>query len=165
MATLDEIKNVIKSAFFGVKLDGGVSLNQAKEIDKYGEYISAGEFRDLPKRENTEDWENISDSELESDPCVAHFDAKGIRYYIPRLMLGVLANYDSSSMAVIGTLQSLYPKSQSWEYHMERYSALNDQQRKAIALFVEALPSLVELDQEDQVIMKRALEKYWRQYL
>lgn len=165
MATLDDIQKAIKSAFVGVKLDGGVSLNQAKEIDKYGENISAEEFSDLPKRENTTDWKNISDGALEPDPCVAHFDAKGLRYYLPRLMLSVLTNYDSSSMRVIGTLQALYPKSKSWEYYMERYSALNDQQRKAIALFVESLPSLIELGQEDQVIMKRALERYWGQYL
>jgi len=165
VATIEKIQKTIESAFIGVKLNGGVSLEQAKVIDNYGEGVTEQEFKKLPNTEITEDWAAIPDSALEPDPCVAHFDAKGLRYYLPRLMLSVLANYDNASMRVIGTLQALYPKSDFWEYHMDRYSELNNKQKQAIALFIESLPSLVGLDREDRVMMERAQEKYWREYL
>ncbi|VAW32932.1 hypothetical protein MNBD_GAMMA01-1162, partial [hydrothermal vent metagenome] len=115
-----------------------------------------------PYSEVTDDWRDIPDSALESDPCVAHYDAKGLRYYLPRLMLSVLDNYDNTSMRVIGTLQALYPKK---DYHIERYSELNNEQKRAIAEFIESLPKLVDLDREDQVTMERAMEKYWQDFL
>jgi hypothetical protein len=69
-------------------------------------------------------------------------------------------------MRVIGTLGALYPKKDnSWEYHMHRYSLLNPAQKTAIALFLDALPKLVELDSEDQTIVPRALRNYWGEYL
>jgi len=165
MTTTEKIRQIIESAFAGVKLDGGVSLEQAKVIDNYGEGVTEQEFKNLPRNENRENWKDIPDNALEPDPCVAHYDAKGLRYYLPRLILSVLANYDNTSMRVIGTLQALYPKPDFWEYHMNQYSELNYEQKQAIALFVEALPNLVSLDREDRVMMERALEKYWREYL
>ena len=165
MATTKEIRQVIQSAFAGVKLDGGISLDQAKVIDKYGEGVTEQEFKNLPKNENTDDWKAVPDSALEPDPCVAHYDAKGLRYYLPRLILSVLANYDNTSMRVIGTLQALYPEPKFWEYHMKRYSELNNEQKRAIALFVESLPNLVGLDRDDCIMMERALKRYWREYL
>lgn len=165
MTTTDELIQTIESAFRGVKLDGGVSLEQAKVIDDYGEAFTEKNFNKLPENEITDDWGAVPDSALEPDPCVPHYDAKGFRYYLPRLILSVLANYDNASMRVIGTLSALYPKPDSWEYHMNRYSELSAKQKHAVALFVSSLPNLVELDREDRIIMERALEKYWREYL
>ena len=165
MASIDDIRKTIESAFSGIKLDGGISLEQARVIDNYGEGFTEQEFNKLPENEITDDWRAVPDSALEPDPCVAHYDAKGLRYYLPRLMLSVLANYDNASMRVIGTLSALYPKPDSWEYHMNRYSELSREQKHAVALFVSSLPNLIELDREDRIIMERALEKYWREYL
>jgi hypothetical protein len=58
-----------------------------------------------------------------------------------------------------------YPKKDSWEYMMHRYSLLNPAQKTAIARFLAALPKLVELDSEDQKIVPRALRNYWAEYL
>ncbi len=81
-------------------------------------------------------------------------------------MLSVLNRYESASMRVIGTLSSLYPKKDDgWEYHMHRYSLLNQAQKTAIARFLAALPKLIELDLADQKIVSRALRNYWAQYL
>jgi hypothetical protein len=60
----------------------------------------------------------------------------------------------------------LYPKKDnSWEYHMYRYSLLNAAQKTAIARFLEALPTLVELGFQDQKVVPRALRNYWGEYL
>ena len=68
-------------------------------------------------------------------------------------------------MRVIGTLSGLYPKKDSWEYSMHRYSLLDSAQKTAIARFVAALPELVELGFQDQKIVPRALRNYWGEYL
>ena len=72
MTTTEKIRQIIESAFAGVKLDGGVSLEQAKVIDNYGEGVTEQEFKNLPRNENRENWKDIPDNALEPDPCVAH---------------------------------------------------------------------------------------------
>lgn len=162
MATPVEIRNAVESeireAFRGVTLGKGISLRRAQSIDAGFDVHS-----DLPT-EVTHDWCTVPSEELERD-CTAHLDAEGFRYYIPALMMSVLNHYDSASMRVIGTLGNLYPKRDSWEYHMQRYSLLDVAQKKAIARFLALLPELVELDHQDQKIVPRALRNYWGQYL
>jgi len=159
-----EIREIISSAFNGVSLGDGISLRQAQAIDNYGEGITDEEFKHLRINEITNDWSKVSFEELELN-CIAHLDAEGYRYYIPAFMLSVLSHYESSSMRVIGTLGSLYPKEKMWFYHMERYSLLNQEQREAIAKYISVLPTLVSLDRDDLVIIERALKNYWAQYL
>ncbi len=159
------ITELIESAFNNVRLAGGVSLKQARVIDKYSEGVTVAEFRALPNSEITDDWRAIPFSELDLDPCISHLDAEGFRYYIPALMKSVIERYDSVSMRVIGTLQALYPKKDAWGYHMHRYSRLTESQCFAIASYLEALPQLVDLDSEDTKIVKRALRNYWAQFL
>ena len=157
------VENEIRAAFRGVKLGRGISLRQAQLIDQD---VDGNLHSESPTSgETTDDWARVSRQELERD-CIAHLDALGFRYYIPALMLDVLDYYDPSSMRVIGTLAGLYPKkNDSWEYHMQRYSLLNAEQKTAIAQFLAELPKLVELDVEDRKIVERALLNYWRQYL
>jgi hypothetical protein len=159
------IESEIRTAFRGVTLGRGISLNRAQFAD---------DFQDAPQNlpsaspaqgEIANDWSRVPLEELEKDG-IAHLDAEGFRYYIPALMLSVLNHYNSASMRVIGTLGALYPKKDnSWEYHMPRYSLLNAAQKTAIARFLAALPKLVELDYEDQKVVPRALHNYWGEYL
>lgn len=159
-----DIREIIHSAFSGVSLGNGTSLRQAQVIDNYGEGVTDEEFKRLTLNEITNDWSKIPFEELELN-CVAHLDAEGYRYYIPAFMLSVLNHYESSSMRVIGTLSSLYPKEEMWFYHMERYSLLNQEQREAIAKYISVLPALVALERDDLVIVERAFKNYWAQYL
>lgn len=163
MLQKDEIKNVIETAFSEVILDGGISLEQTKVIDNYGRGFTDEEFSALPSKEVTNNWKEIPISQLDEAECLAHFDRKGFKYYIPALMLRLLENYDPTSMMTIGTLSILYPKTETWAY---LYSLLTQQQYKAIALYLQALPYLVELDAfEDRKIVERAFNKYWSKYL
>ena len=78
-------------------------------------------------------------------------------------MLRLLENYDFSSMMTIGTLSILYPKTETWAY---LYSQLTEQQYQAIALYLQSLPNLVELDTfEDRQVVERAFNNYWSKYL
>jgi uncharacterized protein DUF6714 len=164
------LENEIRVAFKSVELGKGMSLREAQREDRvYGG--NHGLPPTAPGAGITHDWSQVTLDELERD-CIAHLDALGFRYYIPALMLSLLDHYDPASMRVIGTLGSLYPKrggipekGGEWQYHMQRYSLFNSQQKAAIAHFLAALPRLVELEPTDQRIVERALRNYWGEYL
>ena len=157
-----EIISEIQSAFEGIKLDGGTSLEQARLMDNYERGVSPAEFVRLSKRETTDDWSTIPGDVLDRADAIAFLDAKGLRYYLPALMLRLLDNYDPSSMMTIGVLSALYPKNETQEYNL---SALNRRQRRAIALFLRDLTEMVELWGEDVPKVERAYSKYWYKYL
>ncbi len=162
MVSRREIEEEIRLAFKDVSLDGGVSLDQTVVMDDYGRGVTAEEFAALPLKEITNDWSAIPDSVLDEAECLAFLDDKGFKYYIPAFMIRLLSNYDACSMMTIGTIHRLYPDS---EYIEERYALLNAKQRKAIALYVQSLPTLVDLDHGDATIINRAFVKYWSRYL
>ncbi len=157
-----EIVAEIKTAFAGVKLDDGISLEQTKIIDNYGRDCSVERFASLPLSEETADWTRIPTSVLDDADCLSHFDRKGFRYYIPALMLRLLDRYDPMSMMTIGTLSILYPTTETWSY---LYTLLSPEQSQAVARFLESLPDLVELDEEDRTIVERALREHWSGYI
>ena len=154
----------IRRAFAGVKLGDGVSLRQTQVIDRYGDGLSDADFAALPAEEITDDWSQLTLSDINCD-CIAHLDAAGFRYYIPALMLSVLSHYDPTSMRVIGTIQGLYPKAPHAEHRERIYSLLDESQRSAIAAFLNALPGLVHLSDEDKKCVARSLQNYWGGYL
>lgn len=161
-----QIQVAIQTAFQGVILDGGVSVRQAEVMDNWGRGITNKEFQALPLEENTENWMALSGETLEQFPYLSYLDAKGFRFYIPAFMLSVLASYQPSSLRVISTLSSLYPKQDTYgEHSLNQYSLLNQEQRSAIASFLSCLPATVPLDLEDQRIVERAIRNYWHEYL
>lgn len=98
----------------------------------------------------------------ENSDCIAHLDAEGLRYYLPALMLSVVADYDAGSMRVIGTISALDPRG---AYGDRRLEMLNDEQRQAIACFLKSLPELVELTHRDAKVVSRSLSAYWKRFL
>ena len=162
MVSKAEIVREIRSAFEGVTLDGGISLNQTKVIDNYGRGCSDEQFAALPLSEVTDDWKKIPTSTLDEADCLAHFDRKGFRYYIPAFMLRLLDNYDPDSMMTIGTLSILRPRTESWKF---LYSLLSQEQCRAIAHYLQSLPILVDLEGEDIPVVERAFRNYWSKQL
>lgn len=170
----DEIEAAIRSAFLDVRLGSGTSLRQAQVINDYGRGLTEAEFDALPLSEVTDDWTRIPESELLRDN-VAHLDAEGLRYYIPALMLWLLDHYDDPKlmtmpgvdvlMTPIGTVMALAPGSMTeWE-HRYRFDIFSEAQRAATSSYVEALPRLVALDQEDATRVARSIRDYWGQFL
>jgi hypothetical protein len=155
------IESEIRKAFRGVTLGQGLSLAQLAAADTV---VRNENSTSIAHGQITEDWCQILLAELESDH-IALLDAFGFRYYIPALMLSALNCYEPGTMRVISTLSGLYPKKDSWDYDMHRYSLLNPSQKAAIARFLQALPDLIKLEFEDQKIIQRALRNYWGQYL
>ena len=155
------LENKIRGAFRGVVLGGGVSLRQAQIADCYGDDVQDQSYEHLPPEEPKDDWTRVQVRDDNSD-CIAHLDAEGLRYYLPALMLSVLADYDAGSMRVIGTISALDPRG---AYGDRRLEMLNNEQRHAIACFLKALPELVELSYRDAKVVSRSLSAYWKQFL
>jgi hypothetical protein len=108
-----------------------------------------------------DDWARVPFSDLDSD-CIAHLDAEGLRYYLAPLMLSVIEHYDAGSMRVIGTIGALDPRGPHGE---RRFSLFTGEQRSAIAFFLETLPTLVDLWNEDAKVASRSRRSYWQQFL
>ena len=155
------LENKIRVAFRRVVLGEGVSLRQAQIADCYGDDAQDESFEHLPPEEPRDDWTGVQVRDDNSD-CIAHLDAEGLRYYLPALMLSVLADYDAGSMRVIGTISALDTRG---TYGDRRLTMLNDEQRQAIACFLKALPELVTLSHRDAKVVSRSLSAYWKQFL
>jgi hypothetical protein len=131
-------------------------------IDDYGRDLTEAEFAALPEHEETDDWAAVDDDELDGDN-VAHLDPEGLRYYLPAFMLRLLdSGVDQSSMWAIGTIAALDQRGRHPRGFLE---LLTPQQSRAIALYVRALPELVDLDYEDTTRLARAFEDVWSRFL
>lgn len=131
-------------------------------IDQRGRGVSDAAFASLPSQEVTDDWAAVPMEELDRDN-IAHLDAEGLRYYLPAFMLRLLDSYvDGSEMWEIGTIGALEQR----DHHPFGFlKLLTPRQRRAIALYVRALPEFVELDTEDTTLLARALRDVWAPHL
>ncbi|HEY4211337.1 MAG TPA: DUF6714 family protein [Steroidobacteraceae bacterium] len=156
----DAIEVQIRQAFAGVMLGSGISLRQAQVIDRFDDGVTDADFDALPRAEVTNSWVDVPFDELERD-CVAHLDEDGLRYYLPALLLSLLSHYDPASMRVVGTIAALRPHILSTE---RRFTYLTDEQHRAVADFLTALPRLLDLNKEDLKIVSTMVRDYWGRY-
>jgi hypothetical protein len=165
--TAEELKGIITAAFDGVTLSGGVSLHQAEVMDNWGEGCSEQEFARLPDKECTTNWLMLPREELERYALTPYLDPNGFRYYIPAFMCSVI---DDPSLGIcsgrlVATLGSLYPKHDSlWAHKVDKYAALSDTQKQAIAAFLDWMTNNPAFDQDDRTCAERAVRNYWGQY-
>lgn len=174
-ALRNRVEKRIREAFKGVKLGEGISLHQQIIVSNYGRDADDEEVTDLEwdrrgRAGIVDDWEKIDWSREPDDDeiSMALLDYDGVLYYLPALMFRLLEVYDRSSMRVISTLMFLYPKNSrviSWESKLSDYSIFTDEQKSAIASFLNALPKLVQIDIGDSRIVHRALRNYWHQFV
>ncbi len=139
----------IRKAFQNVTLENGVGLNQAQGIDDYEDAQTLKKLRAMDEKMN---WETIPSSELNRcNSSLSFFDAKGMRFHIPRFMIAELNN--EYSFGLIFTLTNVSSKSQ--------FSDLAKEQREVISLFLEYLLKDDEYEYERETI-RLALDNYWR---
>lgn len=167
----ERIVEGIKAAFAGVTLGKGVSLRQARAIDNSISALDEADLPAWPGADVRDDWSQVSETELLQDN-IAHLDDEGLRYYLPAFMLWLLDHYndesyflDTPDMARIGTMHRIAPPKEFRESGYAMFDGWTPQQRAAIAAYVEALPRLVELQDEDPPLVERAIRDYWHQFL
>ena len=164
-ALAERVRLTVQRAFAGVELGHGISLRKAEVIDGQAvNFRPSSELQALKGGEVTNDWSAIPLVELERD-CIAHLDAAGLRYYLPALMLLMLSHYESRAMWVVGTFGSINVRGKHREHTLDRLSLLSSDQRAAVALWLAALPHLVDLQVEHRKIVERATTAFWTRYL
>lgn len=164
MAERHEVEKAIRDAFANVVLGNGISLEQTRAIDltSYSPSDESSNYPDkdyesLKKRDIVDDWSLLTSADLERLQT-AWLDPEGFRYYLPALMIDALYHHDTGSWRWIGLWVSI-------QEVKHFFSALNDQQMAACALFVTNLRGLVELDYDEEKVLERRLEKQWAEYL
>lgn len=164
-----ELQALIEESFQSVTLEDGMSILQTQIASNYGEGYTDEEFDALPQTEITSDWKAIPLEDLNKLQA-AFLDGKGVRYYIPALMLSMLNTLDPASWISISTLCILTDtpgsrNAREEDYYVERYSAITPKQLRTMALFIDHLPKLLPLDERDKAETRHAIERYWHQYL
>lgn len=74
----------IETAFRDVFLHGGVSLDEAQDLD---DYVPLEASR---KPDGTTPWQDVSDESLYAFQAMPFLDAQGLKYYLPALMHWIL---------------------------------------------------------------------------
>ena len=89
-------------------------------------------------------------------------DPAGLRYFLPALMLRLLRAYEPAEVWCIGTVSALAHERRHPRGFLE---LLTPAQARAIAIYLQALPDLVDLDHEDREVVVGAFRDVWAQHL
>jgi hypothetical protein len=82
------VADLIRAAFQGVKLGGGIGLLQGQGLDDYAAFATLAEYQ---ARDEKDDWSRIPPELL--DQCyssLSFFDAEGMRFHLPAYLLADL---------------------------------------------------------------------------
>ena len=143
------IADVIRSAFRGVSLGGGVGLMQGQGLDDYADAETIAEYR---ANDQKDDWTLLDPDRLNScHSSLSFFDAEGMRFHLPAYLIADLE----------GTLNQdiIFHLTYRADDAMSRFILLNPQQRNAVREFL--LFRLADSDFEREMI-DAALATYWR---
>lgn len=157
----------ICDTFNAVSLGNGQSLHQLLCASRWGEDesghpLSDQEYCQLRTQDEINQWQAIKLGDLDMLGCFSHCDAESLRYYLPARMIQDMANLLPISWEVAYDLD-IHSLS-------DRYSLLNQQQKKAIASYLWYTLSAfnVEKQMQNQVLLQKiqkVLDGYWLQYL
>ncbi|MEM7235130.1 MAG: DUF6714 family protein [Planctomycetota bacterium] len=143
----------VSSAFAGVTLGSGLSLDQAEALDDWQGLPSR------PPRRGALDWSKIPHRRLRRFQEFSVLDAEGMRYYLPAFMVWILTSPDDqdsdADQYLVWTLQT-DPESGAFE-------RLDESQRRVTAKFLE-FRSRFASDRFDRSDELEAL-KTWKAFL
>lgn len=122
----------IKLAFQGVKLEDGIGIWQAQGIDDYADELTIAVLKSKDERE---DWTKITEADLRRCySSLSFFDAKGMRFCLPRYMVYDILDYDKGEAPdVVFTLTYEL----EGEYSQNRFELFNKPQIQCIIHFLE----------------------------
>ena len=153
----------IERVFDGVSREDGITLHEADAIDvqfpRWRRRLAR--WRDRERR-----WQDVPDRVIEGGhDSLAHFDAKGLRYYLPAFLRWTLRHGDkSSSCSSDFTFYTLIPGDGILEaYFYERIAGFTEDERRTICRFLRYVVRFSEFD-SDAVAAQEALDGYWGQF-
>ena len=125
----DAILKAIRDAFRGIKLDGGVTLAQARLMDQFGR----GDIASAMVSAGPSDWTALSDDEISDSPVLNFLDATGMRFYLPAFMSWTLRKYDRSGSESVGSTIYAFLRPP----HDEVFSLFDEGQRRVACQFLQ----------------------------
>ncbi len=147
---MDKKKQLIKNihtAFKNVKLEDGIGLREAQGLDNR---LSKEECEQLREKDEKNDWHKIPVLDLyKCSSSLSFFDAKGMRFHLPQLMLYYLDVFEEEELALdkkgklkgYGCPDIVFDLSYKIETpnQLKRFSALNIEQIQCVLHFLEYL--------------------------
>lgn len=121
-----EICELIREAFAGVKLGDGIGLRQAQGVDDYADEATCAAYR---KGDEKEDWQHIPAEAL--NRCyssLSFFDAAGMRFHLPAFLIADLQGDYHHGLEFSLTHLS--------DYNIQQFSLLSDAQRSAVRAYL-----------------------------
>lgn len=114
MSNESKLIRQIESAFDGVVLGNGISLNMAQFIDSCG---TAPEYKAAAQADEREDWRDIPDEVLETFSDTFCFtDLEGYRFYIAPYMIWTIQHHrESDDIIADFTIYALHPARHQFE--------------------------------------------------
>lgn len=123
MEAYKKLVQQIFDAFDGVTLEDGVGLWEAQGRD---DRLSAQECAKLRAKDETKDWRNIKLADLlRCGSSPSFFDAKGLRFHLPYLLLYAIDYFDAEEDVLMSDA-AFYKTSYAPEIEYKLTSMLND---------------------------------------
>ncbi len=163
----DALVAEILAAFEHVSREGGVSWTEAMVIDDEG---SSAERRAARRQDTDQNWIELLDDEqwhpLGGVGGFSFLDAAGFHYYLPAAMIHTIHHGARTGLdaGVLTLNKATKPDGFSQrEWHLEKWSRLDDRQRRCVARFLRYLIASEEALVDDYVASdwRTAYERYW----
>lgn len=168
----------IYAAFKGVSRLGGVSWSESAAIDGYG---TEDERRQARQRDTDENWTELAiNKKWDAGPGDSRWiflDAIGFRYYLPAAMVrSLLSGYEAYScydLSFTLTLNKATKPSgiEQRESTLQKWSLLNDRQRKCVARYVRYMITWEESRSfpktgchDEATTWRQVYERHWKMF-
>ncbi|WP_019588568.1 DUF6714 family protein [Deinococcus apachensis] len=130
MTEAENLRTRIRRAFTDVTLGGGVTLREARVLDRYGSFRERERARALDFQGP---WWEVSGEDLEMHRPFSFLDAVGFAYYAPAYLTHVLSHdplyaTDTADTVLLG----LWPR-----YSVARFGGITAEQAAVIAAYLE----------------------------
>ena len=166
MTDVVEQRAHIEKAFAGVQLEDGVGLHESQGLD---DYLTREECAALRAKDEKCDWRRIPVIDLyRCGSCLSFFDAKGMRFHLPQIMLYYLDAYyeEDERLRRDGLVRHMDPPDLHWSLtHVDRFeyyfSALDGKQIRCVIGFLEYVRDNAEEYSADVRAIEKALP-VWR---
>jgi len=150
----------IETAFKNVKLDNGIGIFEAEELDACS---SDKKIEKARKKDRSwwKDWHHIEDKHLAyySSP-MCFMDSQGIKWALPAYMIYALNHYEDGAFSVDTTIYTIERGALGYD----KKNTYTLEQKKVIAKFLQYMLFVGE-DWVDTYFTKMALDKEWKKYL
>jgi hypothetical protein len=162
MTMSQELIEQIHTVFGSAELGNGLSLHQARAMDRLQPPEDVLEARPLDTEER---WQEIPDGKVEEFHYALTFmDPVGLRFHLPRYMVFALEHPGLDSPAVDAAVYACDFGDEMEQDVLAQFNAMSRRQMKTVARFLVHIAESRDEDY-DTMVAAIALESFWYQFL